>query len=330
MKALITGSNGFIGSHLAEWLCRRGDEVVCLVRRTSQTRSLDGLNIKFVVGDVRDKESLRAAVRGRDTVFHLAAVISALDWPAYFEANTRGTENLIDACLEEQPALRKFVYVSSISAAGPSPPGQALRETDAARPVSPYGRSKLLAEEAVLARAARLPVTIIRPPNVIGPRQKELVQTIRLLERRIRPLVGTDETRTSLASVDDVVRALILAAESPRSEGEIYYVTDGGAYSWREITAALAESLGLRGFALPIPYPVQLGAAAAAQAVARLRRTAPLFSVQHVRATRTLNWVYDGSKIERELGFAPTQDMKETVRRVVDWYRSGGPGAGRA
>jgi nucleoside-diphosphate-sugar epimerase len=264
-----------------------------------------------------------------DAVFHLAAVISALDWETYYQTNTRGTENLIEACLEERPGPRKFVFVSSISAAGPSPPGLALRETDEARPVSPYGRSKLLAEEAVLARAALLPVTIVRPPNVIGPRQKELVQTIRLLERRVRPLVGTDETRTSLASVDDVVRALILAAESPKSNGEIYYVTDGGAYSWREVTAALVEGLGLRGFALPIPYPVQLGAAAASQAVARLRGTAPLLSVQHVRATRTLSWVYDGSKIERELGFSPSQDLKETVRRVVAWYRSAGPKAAR-
>jgi len=323
MKALITGSNGFIGSHLAEALSRRGDEVYCLVRRTSDTRALDGQKIRYVVGDVRDKDSLRAAVRGMDCVFHLAAVISAPDWEAYYRANTLGTENLIDACLEAQPAPRKFVFVSSISAAGPSPrDGRLLRETDGCRPVSPYGRSKLLAEEIVLGRAGRLPVTIVRPPNVIGPRQKEIVQTIRLLERRIRPLVGTDETRTSLASVDDVVRALILAAENPRANGETYFVTDGGAYSWREITAALVEALGLRGFSLPIPYAVQLGAAAAAQTVAKLRKTTPLLSVQHVKATRAYSWVYDGSKIERDLGFAPTQDMKKMVRRAVDWYRT--------
>jgi len=323
MKALVTGSNGFIGSHLVEALSRRGDEVFCLVRRTSNTRALDGLNIRYVVGDVREKDSLRAAVRGMDCVFHLAAVISAPDWDAYYRANTFGTENLVDACLEEQPGRRKFVFVSSISAAGPSPrDGRLLREKDECRPVSLYGRSKLLAEEIVLARAGSLPVTIVRPPNVIGPRQKEIVQTIRLLERRIRPLVGTDETRTSLASVDDVVQALILAAEDPRSNGEIYFVTDGGAYSWREITAALVESLGRRGFALPIPYAVQLGAAAASQTVAKLRRKTPVLSVQNVKATRAHSWVYDGSKIERELGFVPTQDMKEMVRRVVDWYRT--------
>jgi len=323
MKVLITGSNGFIGSHLAEALARRGDDVFCLVRRTSDTRALDGLNIRRVVGDVRDKDSLRAAVRGMDRVFHLAAVISAPDWDAYYRANALGTENIIDACLGGQPVPRKFVFVSSISAAGPSPRGgRPLRESDECRPVSPYGRTKLMAEEIVLARAGRLPVTIVRPPNVIGPRQREIVRTIRLLERRIRPLVGTDETRTSLAGVDDVVRALILAAEHPRADGQIYFVTDGGAYSWREITAVLADGLGLRGFALPVPYAVQLGAAAAAQTVAKLAKKTPVLSVQHVRATRAYSWVYDGSKIERDLGFAPSQDMKEMVRRVVDWYRT--------
>lgn len=324
MKALVTGSNGFIGSHLAEALARRGDEVFCLVRKTSRTDSLEGLNVRFVVGDVREKDSLRPAVRGMDVVFHLAGVINAVDWTTYFEANTQGTRNLIEACLEENPQLRKFVFVSSISALGPSPCGKALREEDECRPVSDYGRSKLMAEKIVLGLADRLPVTIIRPSNIIGPRQKELFESIKLLAKRIKPLIGTGEPQTSLAGVDDLVRAIILAADSPNSRGKIYLVTDGRAYAWRDITEAVAEALGPRPLYLKVPYPVQYALAAVVELGARFRKRRPLLTRSNVRATRKYCWIYDGSKIERELGFKPELNMKETVRRTVEWYQKAG------
>ncbi|MCX6562277.1 MAG: NAD-dependent epimerase/dehydratase family protein [Candidatus Aminicenantes bacterium] len=324
MKVLVTGSNGFIGSHLAEALARRGDEVFCLVRKTSRTDALAGLNVRLVVGDGRDKESLRPAVRGMDCVFHLAGVINAVDWPTYFEANTLGTQNLIEACLEENPRLRKFVFISSISALGPSPCGTALREEDECRPVSDYGRSKLMAEKIVLGLADRLPVTIIRPSNIIGPRQKELFESIKLLAKRIKPLIGTGGPQTSLAGVEDLVRAFILAADSPKSRGQIYLVTDGHAYAWRDITEAVAEALGPRRLYLKIPYPVQYVLAAVSELGARLGRTTPRLTRSNIRATRKYCWIYDGSKIERELGFKPAFNMKETVRRTVEWYRKEG------
>ena len=324
MKALVTGSNGFIGSHLAEALAKRGDDVTCLVRKTSRTESLQGLNVRFVAGDVRDKESLRPAVRGLDWVFHLAGIITAGDWKTYYDANTLGTQNLVEACLEENPGLRKFVFVSSISALGPSPDGRALDEEAECRPVSDYGRSKLLAEKIVLGSADRLPITIIRPSNIIGLRQRELFESIRLLAKGIKPLVGTGKPQTSLSSVEDLVRAVLLAAEDPKSRGQVYLVTDGQAYAWRDITEAVADALGTRRLYLKVPYPVQYALAAVCEFGARLGRTTPRLIRSHVRATREYCWIYDGSKIGRELGFTPALGMKETVRRTVEWYRKEG------
>jgi len=324
MKVLVTGSNGFIGSHLAEVLARRGDDVVCLVRKTSRTDSLAGAKVGFAVGDVRDLESLRPAVRGMDRIFHLAGVINASSWAAYHEANTVGTQNLIGACLEENPGLEKFVFVSSISALGPSPPGKALDETAECRPVSDYGRSKRLAEQAVLEAAGRLPVTILRPANILGPRQSELFESIKLLSRGIKPLVGRVESRTSVAAVEDLVRAIVLAADDPRSRGQIYLVTDGCSYSWRELTDAVAFALGPRRRYLKIPFPVQYAVAAGSELGARLKRTTPRLTRSNVTAPRKFDWVYDGSKIGRELGFVPEHDMADAVRRTVEWYRTRG------
>jgi nucleoside-diphosphate-sugar epimerase len=322
MRSLLTGGSGFIGSHLAEYLVSRGHEVSALVRATSRTALLRNLKLNLMVGDARDAASLRPAVRGMDYVFHLGGVITAPDRETYFAVNTEGTRNLLKACLAENPGLRKFVYVSSISAAGPSPCGAALNEDAPSRPVSDYGRSKLAAEEIVLAAAGRLPVTVVRPPNVLGPRQKELVESIKLLRMKIKPLIGRKDSRTSIAAVEDIVRALVLAAEDPRSAGRVYYVTDGRAYSWREITDAVADAVGLGRFYLPIPFPAQYLIAAAAEAVARVRKKTSLVAREHVLAARRHCWVYDGSRIGRELDFRPSTDMKAAVRSAVAAVRA--------
>jgi nucleoside-diphosphate-sugar epimerase len=324
VKVLVTGSSGFIGGHLAAELAKQGHDVFCLVRRTSVFTGLEGLKITRVLGDTRNKLTLAAAVKGMDYVFHLAGVIDAADPDTYFEVNTEGTRNLLDSCLAVNPGLGKLVFVSSVSAAGPSPCGRALDEADECRPVSDYGRSKLEAEKIVLARKDSLSVTVVRPPNVLGPRQKELTEAIRLIRKRILPIIGTADTRTSILSVQDLVRALILAAEDPRSAGRTYFVTDGRAYSWREITRAVAGALGVRYVYLPVPFAVQYIAASVAEAAARLCGTRPAFLREHVVDARKRCWVYDGSRIQRELGFEPTMDMKDAVRSAVAWYREHG------
>jgi len=321
MTALVTGASGFIGRRLVMELARRGHETACLVRPTSRTAPLRDLPVEFVLGDLGNPDSLARAVEGRDYVFHLAGVIQAVDEPAFETANALGTRNLVNACLRAEPGVKRFVYVSSIAAAGPSPPGRALKEEDEPRPVSAYGRSKLAAERIVLEAGARMPVTIVRPPNVLGPGSKELDQAIGLLRKRLVPALGDGRPRTSLIDVDDLVEALILAAENSRSVGQTYFVTDGRAYAWPEITAAVAEELGVGRFKVKVPFAVQMLAARLAETAARLRRRPPLLTREIVRSGRDYSWIYDGSKIERDLGFRPKYGLRESVRRAVEAAR---------
>jgi len=328
MRALVTGASGFIGRRLVMELARRGHETACLVRSTSKTAPLRDLPVELVLGDLGDSASLARAVKGRDHVFHLAGVIQALDGPAFEAANARGTRDLVDACLRASPGLERFVFVSSIAASGPSPDGKALTEDDEPRPISAYGRSKLAAERIVLQAEAGVPVTIVRPPNVLGPGSREIERAIALLRKRLQPALGDSRPRTSLVDVDDLVEALLLAAEDPRSVGRVYFVTDGkGAYAWPEITAAIAGELGIEWFTLKIPFAVQMLAARLAETAARLGRKPPLLTREVVRAARDHFWIYDGSKIERELGFRPRYDMRRSVRRAVDGFRLAGRGA---
>jgi len=322
-RCLITGASGFIGSHLAAALAAAGHDVSCLVRSSSRVDFLSTLPVRLVTGDCRERGSLRAAVSGADYVFHLAGAISAVDRQTYFDINSGGTKNLVDACLEWNPALRRLVHVSSIAAAGPSPCGGSVSESDVCRPVSDYGRSKLEAELALRAAGDRLPWVIIRPPNVLGPRQKELEKSIGLLRLHIRPLIGRKTSRTSVIGVWDLVRALLQAAADDRAIGRTYFVTDGKPVSWRDITTAVASAAGVRGFYLPIPYPVQYMVAAAAERIARWRKQSPLFTREHVTAARKYDWVYAADAVAGELSFLPEMDLDGVLARTIAARRDG-------
>ncbi len=324
MNALVTGASGFIGRRLAAELAARGHDVVGLVRRTSRTAGLDGKGVRLVVGDLQDPGSLEAAVAGRDRVFHLAAVVQAARSASFERCNVEGTRHLLEACLLFAPSLERFVFVSSIAAAGPSGPDRPRAESDEPRPVTDYGRSKLRAERLVLDVADRMPVTIVRPPNVTGPGSRELERALALLRKRIVPAVGDSRPRTSLIDVDDLVEALILVAEDVRSVGQTYFVTDGHSYAWPDITAALAAESGVGRMRVPVRQGAQMAAAVLAEAAARLTGKPPALTRDIVRAGRDRFWIYDGSKIERELGFRAHFSMRDSIRRTV--RAAAGPG----
>lgn len=326
MRALVTGASGFIGGRLAAELARRGHDVVCLVRRTSRVAGLQALPVRLAVGELRDPASLDAAVAGREVVFHAAGLVQALDDREFEAANALGTRGLVEACRRAAPGLSRFVLVSSIAAGGPGGPDRPLDETDEPRPISAYGRSKLAAERAVLEAGGGLPATIIRPPNVLGPGSKELERLFGLLRRRIVPAVGDGRPRTSLIDVDDLVEALLLAAAEPRAAGRTYYVTDGRAYAWPEIMAAAAEELGLGRLRLRVPYAAQMAVAGLSETASRLTGRAPALTREIVRSGREHYWIYDGSRICRELGFRPRFGMRDSVRRLVAESRAGGAG----
>jgi nucleoside-diphosphate-sugar epimerase len=275
-------------------------------------------------GDFRDSSSLENAAQGVDYVFHLAAVINALSWREYVEANVTATRNLLAACIAKNPNLGKFVFVSSISASGPSQKGRAKTEDEPCHPISDYGRSKLAAEQVVRELAADFPFVIVRPANVLGPRQKELLDSIKLIKKRIIPLIGTEEPQTSICAVADVVKALILSAESPAANNQVYFLAYPEPYAWRDISDAVARALGINRFLLRVPYVAQVWLAAVSELTARWTRTRPRLTREGVRTVRRDCWIFDGSKFRRELGFEPGINLAEAVAQTIAWHRDRG------
>jgi nucleoside-diphosphate-sugar epimerase len=327
VNALVTGGTGFIGRGLVEELLRRGWNVACLVRPESETAKLDGLAVDLRLAAYDDPESVRRAVKGSEVVFHVGAVLSAPDLETFVRGNVLPTEVLAASCLASAPRLRKFVYVSSIAAGGPSRPGRLKTESDASRPTSLYGRSKLLAERSLLRFANRLPFVSIRLPNVPGPGQRETAAVAGLIAKGILPLFGSGALQTSLCFMPDAVQSLVLAALRSRGKGEFYYVTDGRLYSWRALAEALAEALHRRPL-IRIGTPALLRLATLAEWQARLT---PLLTRERVLSARDEYWTFDNGLIRRDLGFEPHADFASEMAAIAAACQggSGRPEAGR-
>ena len=212
-RALITGASGFIGSQLAAALVARGQTVSCLVRSRSPVEHLKSLGAQLIEGDVTAPQSLTAAVAEADVVYHLAGLTRARSRAEFLSVNDAGVANILEAC-RRRTTPPTVVVVSSLAAAGPSQRDRPRREADPPAPVSNYGRSKRAGELAAVARAGDLPITIVRPPIVLGEADATGLTLFQMVSRTgIHLVMGFRPVRLSVIHVADLVAALILAAE---------------------------------------------------------------------------------------------------------------------
>ena len=321
MRALITGATGFIGSYLTKSLSERGYEVYCLVRKSSKFNRLEKLKVNpnLIYGDITDFNSLEKAVANKDYIFHLAAIINANSREDYYRINYEGTKNIARAATLYNPNLKKFIYISSIAASGPSKRNYFKNEDDKCQPINNYGKTKLLGEKAIKEELQNIPYTIIRPPNVIGPGQKELVQSITTIERGIMPLLGNGEPQTSIIHVSDLVKAIVLAAELDKTTGKTYFITDGKQYSWQEIAKIIKKELGKR-FVFPLNFPILIVTAFLLSIFSKTRGTVNPVSPKRIVQMRKNYWTYNGSKANKELGFRAKVNIYDGIREAVKDY----------
>ncbi len=325
MKAFVTGANGFLGSHLVDRLLERGDEVHTLIRRTSNLQWLIGKNVQFHYGDVTgDLKGLREGIAQVDVLFHVAGIIRALQPRTYYEVNAQATERILKTCLEVNPRLKRVVVVTSLAAHGPGVDDHPAREDDDCYPLTDYGKSKRDAEIIALKYADRLPVTIIRPPAIYGPRDDQIFDFFRIVRWGLAPLPGFGRRVLNLSHVGDVVTGLVLASESPKAPGEIFFVGEDRNYDWSEAADAIGAALHRRPLKVRLPETLIYGMGGISEIVGRVvRRSFPL-NWDYAKNFLQRNWAVDIAKAKEILGFKPAFSLKEGAAQTADWYRSEG------
>jgi len=326
MRVLVTGATGFLGSYIAEQLASKGHTVRCLVRPKSDKRRLESLaGVEFAPGSIEDKESLWGAVKGADAIVHSAGLVKARTPAEFFATNAQGTKNLLEAAEAHAPGLQRFVYVSSLAAVGPSADGKPVPDDAAPKPVTHYGRSKLAGEQAVLAAKDRMPVTVIRPPAIYGPRDREMLAFFTSIKNGVLPVLGDGQNTLSLIYGSDCASACALAATSPGPSGRTYFVDDGAVHVWREALSEIELAMGKRAFLrFGLPMPVVSLAALGSQLWGKVTNSAQMLTLDKMNELKQRHWVCSGEGARKELGWKPQVSWKQGVAECVRWYRQEG------
>lgn len=318
MRALVTGGNGFIGSILVERLVQE-NKVRCLVRKTSNLRWIEHLPIDLVYGELRNPASLRAAVADVDIVFHLAGVTRGRVEADYMDGNYKATQNLLEACAASD-SLQSFVFVSSQAAGGPSRDQIPVTEDEAHQPVSAYGRAKRRAEEAVL-QTAPFPTTVIRPPSVYGPRDKDFFVLFKNIQKGILPMVGRGDQRISMVYISDLIDGILLAATTESAHGHIFNICSDEAVSFWHLATTISETLSKRPLVLRLPLWLVDYASRISEGVSRFSGKASLLNRDKVTELRQPSWLVSNQKAKKLLGFMPRVSLNEGLQTTADWYR---------
>jgi nucleoside-diphosphate-sugar epimerase len=315
MKALVTGAGGFLGQALVRALTVRGDTVRALVRRPEPALERTGVEVQL--GDATDPTALAAAVQGVEVVFHLAGIRRAAERDAFWRVNVGSTRLLLDACAAETPRLKRFVLAGSRAASAPSATG--CLEEEPLRPAEWYGESKAEAERVTFLYRDRLPVTVARPPRIMGPGDKENLLFFKLAKAGWALGFGGPRP-LSWIDVDDCAQGLLLMADRPEAVGEAFFLASDERSSVQGLMEAAGAALGVATRRVDVPAPVLSGAAALADLVTRFTgRKLPL-NRKLARQVLAPGWVCDTAKAKARLGYTAPTPLSESMARAARWY----------
>jgi len=320
MKSLVTGATGFVGSHLAEALRRRGDEITALARSPAKAAALAPLGIRVVPGDLHDRTALRQAIEGQDVVYHLAGVTAARSEADFLVANRDGTRNVMDAA--EQADTPRVVFVSSMAAAGPTIRGRPLRGDELPRPVTAYGRSKLAAEQVVTASPVSW--SIVRPPMVYGPRDHEVLKVFRLVRLGIAPVLGDGTQELSAVHGADLAEALIAVGTSAAAARRTYYACHPEVFTGAEMARAVGQAMGRSPAILRVPATIGRGVLVLTETAARLAGQTTILTADKANEFFQPAWTGDPTPLTRDTGWQAARDLRTGLRETYEWYRTAG------
>lgn len=318
---LVTGASGFIGSHVARELMKKGVRVRAMVRNPSKARDLAGAGASVVTGDMTAPASIAGATQGCQAVFHFAGTTNEFKPRAHFErVNIDGTRLLAEAALRDR--VERFIHVSTVWVYGLWSGPEVCETSPCRESGQAYSDTKLGAEREVrrLIVESGLPAIILQPSEVYGPGDPNWTERpLELIKKGRMVLVDGGRGFVQPVFIDDLVQGVLAAAEGGRV-GETYILCGPEVVTIKEYFMHFARMMGKK--RLPsIPGRLALGLAGASESMARVFRRSPVFTRQEILSTMATA-TYDGRKAERELGFKPGTTLAEGMREVESWVRT--------
>ena len=323
MTTLVTGATGFLGSALARELLKDGRTLKLLVRKNSDTRNIDDLDCEVAYGDLQDRDSLKSALTGCQTLYHTAAYYSlwSRDKKLIYDINVQGTRNILESALEM--GIEKVVYTSTVGCIGLSEDGSPANENrpmNTATLCNDYKLSKYEAEQVAHELFGRgLPVVIVNPSTPVGPRDIKPTPTGKIiLDFLNRKMPAYIDTGLNLIDVADCARGHILAEEKGRL-GE-RYILGNKNMSLNDILLTLETLTGLKAPRIKMPYGVAYSAGLACEwASDNITHQPPLVPLAGVKMAKYFMY-FDPSKAVRELGL-PQNPVENALGQAVRWFK---------
>jgi nucleoside-diphosphate-sugar epimerase len=319
--AFVTGARGFVGQGLVEVLVRDGWNVRALSRPGADNTFLAATGAQIIDGYITDWRSLLHGVAGADVIFHLAGITRALYPREFYRVNHGGSIALAHACLQASPFPGKLIVLSSLAAGGPSRLDRPRTEDDPDTPLTPYGRSKHAGEKALVSLLeGRLPVSVLRPPGIYGPRDRDYLEFFKMVRSRLTFTVGLRDRAMSMVYVDDVINAMLRMADISIPHGRFYYLSDGEYHSWEQLARMAGELLGKKPLVIRLPSPLGTVVGEISEMWGRFIKK-PL-AYNRVRATKARQraWTCRSNYMSEELGFTPAVELKVGLSITMRWY----------
>lgn len=320
MNAAVTGATGFVGRHLVHALLDRGDRVTCLARKPERAAAYAARGARIVGGSLADLTALRRLVEGSEVVFHVAGQLSAHTERDFYRANRGGTEMI--ATTARESGVARVVYVSSLAATGPAARGHPVDDRHVPNPVSAYGRSKLAGEDAL--RASGVPFSIVRPPTVYGPADRQTLKVFKMVKLGVVPLLGDGRQELSLLHVTDLAGALLAVATAPNAAGQVYHAAHSEIVTQRQWVEAIGRASGKAVRMVPLSASVTRAALRAVGAAASLVRVQTLFTADKANEFLAPAWTCTSAGLERDCGWKAQIGCEDGAATTVMWYRTHG------
>jgi len=321
-RVLITGASGFVGYHLIAAALASDLEVYAAVRPSSNITHLKEFDIHYTDLDFSNETLLCKELEDKkyNYIIHAAGITKAKTKAEYDKINAVYTKNLALAAVNAKIKLEKFVFVSSLAAMGPLKDfSGTIQDNSPAHPVTNYGASKLLAEQ-YLAQVKGLPLIVIRPTAVYGPREKDIFILLQTINKGLEPHIGNFEQQISFIYVKDLAKIIVDSLFSAVTNRQ-YNVSDGGTYNRYALAEGVKKAMHKKTWKFHLPVFAVSALASLMERLYKNSASSPALNKEKMNELTAINWACSIANVKRDLGFNPRYNLESGLAETINWYK---------